>query len=64
MAIELFQYRQRFFYEKFAFSFRIETICEQTHGQTQLLVHVLLVLIIYFKCCFPTNTIQVITILY
>ena len=40
------------FDEKFAFSFCVEAICKQTHGQTHRLVHVSLILIIYFNVVF------------
>ena len=33
----------------FAFSFSVEAICKQTHGQTHRLEHVTLILIIYFN---------------
>ena len=36
-----------FLMKKFTFSFCVEAICKQTHGQTHRLVHVSLILIIY-----------------
>ena len=47
MAMNYFHMGKEFLMKKFAFSFWVEVICKQTHGQTHNLVHVSFILIIY-----------------
>ena len=50
--LNYFNMDEDIFDEKFAFSFCAEAIFKQTHGQTHCLVHVSLILIIYFNVVF------------
>ena len=54
---------KEFLMKKFAFTFCVEAICKQTHGQTHRLVYVSLILIVYLLFSY-IYTILVIKILH